>query len=90
MKVVINTCYGGFDLSTEGLALYCLYTGKYSHDVNMIDRCDPALVRVVEELGNKAGGVLSALKIVEVPVLEWFILDNNGVEWVAEKHQTWS
>lgn len=51
-------------------------------------RADPDLVRVVEELGTLAG---SSLKVVEIPDnIEWDIHEYDGIEWVAEKHRTWS
>lgn len=55
------------------------------------DRTNELLIRVVEELGtDKASGAHSSLKIVEIPDdVEWEIHSNDGLEWVAEKHQTW-
>lgn len=54
-------------------------------------RCDPVLVSIVEKLGDKANGSYSELKIVEIPDnIEWYILEQDGLEWVAEKHRTWS
>lgn len=53
-------------------------------------RDDADLVAVVEELGEKASGPLSRLKIVEIPDgVEWTIEEYDGSEWVAEVHQTW-
>jgi hypothetical protein len=55
-----------------------------------IERNDPILVRVVEEMGEKADGKNSRLSIVEIPDdIEWTIEDYDGSEWVAEKHRTW-
>lgn len=56
-----------------------------------IARNDPALVQVVEELGSKANGKYSELKVVDVPdnVL-WHISEYDGRESVAENHRTWS
>lgn len=54
-------------------------------------RDDPDLVAVVEELGETANGVYSELKVVEVPYgVLWDINEYDGIEWVAEKHRTWS
>jgi len=54
------------------------------------DRSDPALVAVVELLGEKANGWASDLKVVEIPDdVEWFIGEYDGMEWVAEQHRTW-
>lgn len=137
MKVVINTCYGGFSLSNEGVLRYAAIkglkvwpekgrwgltywlvppeervsdiTGKawakmpiedriahnkkhaaqtlYDRD---IPRDDPALVQVVEELGEKTDGSCANLKVVEIPDdIEWKIEEYDGKEWVAEMHRTW-
>lgn len=54
-------------------------------------RTDPDLIEVIQELGKQADGVHAKLKIVEVPDgVEWEIQEYDGVEWVAEKHRTWS
>ena len=62
---------------------------KYIWDLD-INRGDPALVEVVEELGEKANGKYSDLKIVEIPDnVEWHIAEYDGREHVAQNHQTW-
>ena len=56
-----------------------------------IPRNDPALVEVVEVLGEAANGFAASLKIVEIPEdVDWYVEENDGREWVAEKHRTWS
>jgi hypothetical protein len=56
-----------------------------------IERNDPILVRVVQEMGEKANGRNAKLKIVDIPLdIQWTIEDYDGSEWVAEKHRTWS
>jgi len=48
------------------------------------------LVEVVEKLGKAAYGFAANLKIVEIPEdVDWCIEENDGLEWVAEKHRTW-
>lgn len=55
-----------------------------------IERTDPALITVVETLGEEANGRCAELKVVEIPDgIEWTIEEYDGVEWVAEKHRTW-
>ena len=55
-----------------------------------IERNDPILVQVVEEMGSNADGSVAELKIVEVPDdVEWMIEEYDGTEWVAEVHRTW-
>ena len=56
-----------------------------------IQRNDPILIEVVNELGEKADGFCSELKIVEIPDdVEWIIEEYDGKEWVAEDHRRWS
>ena len=57
---------------------------------NNIERNDPVLVQVVEELGGAANGDHAELTIVEIPDdVEWEISEYDGSEHVAEKHRTW-
>lgn len=56
-----------------------------------IERNDPLLVQVVEELGEKANGSHATLKIVEIPDgTDFTIEEYDGNEHIAESHQTWS
>lgn len=149
MKVVINSCFGGFSLSpkaTKRLAelqgkecyffkwninpnshtlveekelkglfwtafsvpnpddvlpktergkdgTYLEYNQAYekikieSRDLN---RSDPLLIQVVEELGEEANGSCAELKIVEIPDgIEWEIDEYDGNESVEEVHRSW-
>jgi hypothetical protein len=80
MKVVINTCFGGFSLSDEAWEkmLAYSYTGTDRH---AIPRNNPILVDVVEELGEKANGSCSKLKIVEL-TFKYIIEEYEGKEEV--------
>lgn len=63
--------------------------GEYFFDHDL-ERNDPVLVQVVEELGRSADGEFASLKIVEIPDdVEWTIEEYDGSEHVAEKHRTW-
>lgn len=56
-----------------------------------IERNDPVLIEVVQELGEKANGRCAELSIVEVPDdAKWHIAEYDGYEHVAENHRTWS
>ncbi len=154
MKVVINKCYGGFDLSaiaTKRLAElqgrncyffeidYKTESDKYIpvslenankiftfafdipnpndilahkkpwnemsiaerknsnnlHDqhsirVRELERSDPLLIQIVEELGERANTRFSQLEIVEIPDgVEFVIEEYDGIEHIAEAHRTW-
>jgi hypothetical protein len=94
-KIVINKCYGGFGLSEEATKLYFEKIGKtvskfwYDRD---LQRDDPILVEVVEELGSaKASDAYALLDVVEIPdEIDWCIEEYDGQEWVSESHRTWS
>ena len=101
IKVVINTCYGGFGLSNEATELYAAKKGiqlgklgDYGYEnfyVYDVPRDDPVLVEVVEHLGEAANGCCAELKIVEIPDdVVWYVEEYDGNEWVAERHRTWS
>lgn len=56
-----------------------------------VERDDPVLVQVVEELGKEANGNCAKLEIVEIPDdVDWEIDEYDGIEHIAEKHRTWS
>jgi len=55
-----------------------------------IRRDDSNLIKVVEELGDKANGRYAELQIVEIPDgIKWEIEEYAGLERVSEKHRTW-
>lgn len=55
-----------------------------------LQRDDPDLVQIVKELGERANGQYSSLKIVTIPDdVEWHISEYDGREHIAEDHRTW-
>ena len=71
-------------------------TGNYKQSNAMyfnlynIERDDPILVQVVEELGEEVNDDYSELKIVEIPSdLDYEISDYDGVESIHERHSVW-
>jgi len=69
MKVVINSCHGGFGLSQAAFRMLDEINTPKEHDevYLLYNRHDPNLVRVVETLGQKASGEHSELEVVEWP-----------------------
>ena len=70
IKFVVNDKFGGFSLSDLALAVYNtkrtnagLPTRQHSR---LIERTDPHLVEVVEELGAQADGKCAKLKVVTI------------------------
>jgi hypothetical protein len=54
--------------------------------VRNIERNDPALAQVVEELGDKANGSYAALRIIELPAGTLYRIDEyDGIESVETK-----
>ena len=96
MKIVINKCYGGYGLSeTAFLRLQELGLDvKDSYDASQLERNNPILIQVIEELGcEAASGQLASLKIVEIPddvKNNWYIDEYDGIECVNENHRAWS
>ena len=84
MKLVINTCFGGFELSPVALARYAELK-----QFNIMNRNDPCLVQVVEELGEAANTECSKLEIVEIPDgINWSINNYDGKESVESFYHT--
>ncbi len=89
MKVVLNSCYGGFSLSEEVYNYLDLPWDGYGYDFEN-HRDDPKMVEAVEALGDKANGPHANLRIVEIPDdVEWFVDEYDGWETAREKHRTW-
>jgi hypothetical protein len=75
MKIVVNSCWGGFGLSDEAIRSY---GEKYPENRN-----DPKLISVVEKLGEKVNDAFAALRIVEIPNKAHYIInDYDGMETV--------
>lgn len=63
--------------------------GKYYH-YSEIERDDPILIEVIEQLGEKANGDYAELKIVEIPDdVKWEISEYDGNETVREQSRSW-
>lgn len=99
MKIVINTCYGGFSISKE-CAKYMASKGHIKVQLDLkestfcggysYDRTDPILIEAVETLGKKADGSFARLSIIEIPDdVDYYIDDYDGMESIHEQHRTW-
>jgi hypothetical protein len=101
-KVVYNSCFGGFGLSDAAIESYLKkknkdYTkergevysvdGEYFWD-DEIERHDPDLVAVVEEMGEAANDSFSKLSIAQVSGL-YRIEEYDGMESVIENYSDW-
>lgn len=69
---------------------YYLEDGNEWFNCRDIPRNDPTLVAVVEKLGKEADGFCANLKVIEIPEdVNWQVEENDGLEWISEKHRTW-
>jgi len=91
-KIVINKCFGGFCLSDEAFNILKEKGVQIDSVYGEIERNNPFLVEVVEQLGKKAnGGGVANLKVVEIPEdVKWYVEEYDGYERVAEQHRTWN
>ena len=93
IKVVINSCFGGFGLSDAALDEYKVRKDITDPDFYYYDipRDCPVLVAMIEEQGTAINGGFADLRIVEIPDdVDWYIEEYDGNEHVAERHRTWS
>lgn len=55
-----------------------------------LERTDPILIQVIEELGEEADGPCAKLEIVTIPDdVDWEIDEYDGYESIHEKHRSW-
>jgi len=88
IKVVLNGCYGGFGLSDKARQEYQKRTGiiKEEYSDYDLERTDPVLVQIVEELGKEANGFCSDLYIESFDDdMEgcWSIHEYDGAESIS-------
>lgn len=89
MKVVINRCFGGFQLSKKAYEYLGLPWDGHGFEYDD-DRTNPKLVECVEKLGPEASSSLSHLVVVEIPAgIDWYIDNYDGMETIAEQHRVW-
>ena len=88
MKYVINDDYGGFSISEAAAKRYAELKGiefvpvpyGYGRD---IERNDPVLVQVVEELGSAANGSYATLRITDIPSgAQYRLQEYDGAEYI--------
>ena len=119
MKIAVNKCFGGFDLSEEaykelmklGVKVYKDWEqlkklkdselwimednsyGMKRYYTNRTDRehrTNELLIKVIEELREKASGSLGNVKVIEIPDnIEWEWDEYDGIESIHETHQSW-
>ena len=79
-----------FDPAADWAASAAAQDPRMNQCVRSIPRDDEKLIRVVEELKEKANGHSASLKIVSIPdTVNWQISTADGIEHVSEAHNTW-
>jgi hypothetical protein len=55
-----------------------------------LDRSNTYLIEIIEKLGKAASARGENIKVIEIPndVIDWYIAEYDGQEWVAEG-RTW-
>ena len=91
MKIVINTCYGGFSLSKKAYKELGIPWDDFGFAFSDYGkRNSPELIACVKKLGKLANGRHANLKIIEIPDdIEWEIYEYDGIESIHKKHQSW-
>ena len=101
MKIVINTCFGGFGVSKEVYDELGWEWNGYGCPSN--EKCGiesdnyfefrtyQPLIEAIEKIGLKnASGEMSDLRIVDLPDGIHFDIDNyDGAESIHETHRSW-
>ena len=79
MKIVVNKCFGGFNVSDEAARKLGLHDGYH-----IISRVDDRLIKMVEEDADKTSGLCAKLRVVEVPdnATDWELNDYDGRETI--------
>ncbi len=77
MKIVINSCYGGFSVSDA--VVEALHLSSPWEDV---ERTDPTLIAMVEADTRAASGLCARLRVVEIPdaATDYKMFEYDGAE----------
>ncbi len=86
MEIVINRCYGGFELSDEFIEVYPQFKEYNYSSWNDSGRADQDFILALKNFGlEKASGRFASLKIVELPIdaTDWEIDEYDGSETIT-------
>lgn len=91
MKIVINSCYGGFGLSEAGEKRFLEKSGK-EYDVFTTERHDPILIEIIQENSPEYLYNYCKPRIVDFPdIFEYcyIIRDYDGLERISIDYEKW-
>lgn len=93
-KVVINNRHGGFGLSEKAIKRYFEIKGwdlikdKNNFSIWDLERDDPVLIQVVEELGSAADGDCAELRVFHIESGTRYIIEEyDGAESITLEHE---
>ena len=70
IEILLNICYGGWNITKKAIDLYKLRSSSYNVTGNEFDyyfnRNDPILVQIYKELGNEFDNKYSKTKIKKI------------------------
>lgn len=78
MEMVLNRCYGSFDISDWAQGVLGL-DSKWE-----IERTDPRLITLVKKYRDAVNGKCANLRVVEIPdeATDWELMEYDGMETV--------
>ena len=87
MKILVNTCYGGFTFNDDFVKALPKFEGLDEIDIRYgnFKRNDINIIKSVEDFGiENVSGSYSSIKIVEIPEesTDWTINEYDGTETV--------
>lgn len=89
IEILLNICYGGWNISKKAIELYKLRNPSYNVTENdyvyYFNRHDPILVQIYKELGDNFDGKYSKTKIKKIlkKYENYYYIDEyDGKEWV--------
>lgn len=84
MRIAINSCYGGFDVSEKAKEMFNISTNEVFKYRCGDNRTDEKLLSAIDELGAEVNTDTSDLEIVEVPddATDYVVIEDDGKESV--------
>lgn len=78
MKIVLNSCFGGFSVSQNVVRELGL---KSEYHAN---RQDPRLIEMVEKDSKATSGWAASLRVVDIPeeATDWELTEYDGIEGI--------
>jgi len=82
MKIVLNKCYGGFDISERAYEICNIDPDALPSEI----RINSTLIELIENVGAEPyNGRCARLVVVEIPTetTDWEVEEYDGFEWLT-------